>query len=212
MAKRTAKRGFLATWGLPLIAGPGITLAGLAYLDGVADPEFRAAVPEPIAAEVALRPSERFEPEPLGPPRSLPPAPAEPVNVYTRVVVLDSGRFRTTRDGRSVVIELAGIRPVPFDERCTDAEGVTWRCGGRARAELARLIGSRAVGCDPVDGRPDTVQRCQVAGRDLAGWLVSQGWAEPEDPADPELAPLHQDAKRQGRGRHGSAPLGVIAG
>lgn len=216
MSRRYESRGFWATWGLPLVAGPAITVGALAYIDATADRASGVAAaliaPSPVTVDQPLRPSDRFDPVPLGPPRSLPPPPAEPVHLYQRVTVLEAGRFNTVVGGEVVTIALAGIQPFSFQERCTDEKGVNWRCGGRARAEMAQLIGSRSVGCDPVEGLPATVQRCQVAGRDLAAWLVSQGWADPSDPKDPVLGPLFEDAKHQKRGRHGPAPLGVIAG
>ena len=217
MTRNRKTRGFQATWALPILAGPALTAGALVWLDKVAasgDWERSAAVEtvEPLRGSAPLRLTERFEPAPLGPPPSLPAAPAEPKNLYARVTVLDAGRFRTIVDGEKLVIALHGVRPLAFDERCTDEKGNVWRCGGRARAELAKLIQTKSIGCDPVEGLPITEQRCQVAGRDLAGWLVSQGWADPADPADPALAPLQEEAKRNKRGRYGPAPIGVIAG
>lgn len=54
-----------------------------------------------------------------------------------------------------------------------------YRCGQEAAFALADHIGRRTVTCTEVsrDRYKRIVARCTVAGRDIAGWLVSQGHA-----------------------------------
>ncbi|WP_181699917.1 thermonuclease family protein [Chthonobacter albigriseus] len=137
----------------------------------------------------------------------------KPTDVFRRIVVLDAGHFRVVRKGEAIVVSIAGIRTPAFDETCRDTAGVEWKCGAKARAELARLIGGRSLECsmvDTTDPRNPTAH-CAVGPRDLAKWLVEMGWADPTH-EDKVLSPLHAAAKDQRRGRFGPAPLGVIAG
>ncbi|WP_181708364.1 thermonuclease family protein [Chthonobacter rhizosphaerae] len=145
--------------------------------------------------------------------RAIPRPQDQPADRYTRVVVLDAGHFRVVSGSDALVVSVAGIVAPAFDEMCTDGDGVEWKCGARARAELARLIGGRSVGCTTVDDTEPRapVARCSVGNRDLASWLVENGWAEP-DGSRVELIPLATTARDQKRGRHGSAPHGIIAG
>lgn len=146
-------------------------------------------------------------------PRVTAKATDQPADRYARVVVLDAGHFRAVKGSDALVVAIAGITVPGFDATCTDADGQIWRCGAKARAELARLIGGRSVGCTTVDATDPRapVARCMVGSRDLATWLVENGWADP-DGSLIDLAPLQATAREKKRGRFGSAPLGVIAG
>lgn len=130
--------------------------------------------------------------------------------LYRRVVVLDAGSFRAIEGGRARVIRVDGIMAPQFAERCTDPDGHEWKCGARARAELARLIGGRAVACAGLPDHADNpIGRCRAGVYDLGRWLVENGWA---DAVDPALKPFEEDARRNRKGRFGPAPFGVIAG
>lgn len=128
---------------------------------------------------------------PSGPPRTR----------LSRVIVVDAGHFRAIREGAPLIVRLAGIDAPAFDARCGDAVG-GWRCGAAARAELARLIGMRAVECAlPTEQEPGTaVADCSVGGRDLATWLVGQGWATPAHDAPAALAEAAEAARIAGLG------------
>ena len=75
-------------------------------------------------------------------------------------------------------IALAGIDAPDFDARCGEGASA-WPCGRMARAALRRFIRGRAIECEAPEGAeeiPDAA-RCEVAGEDIAAWLVAQGWA-----------------------------------
>lgn len=155
-----------------------------------------------------------------GPLKRVKPAPRvtakasdQPADRYARVVVLDAGHFRAVKGSDALVVSIAGVTAPGFDATCTDEDGQVWRCGAKARAELARLIGGRSVGCTTVDASDPRapVARCLVGSRDIAAWLVENGWADP-DGSLIDLAPLQASAREKKRGRFGSAPMGVIAG
>lgn len=140
--------------------------------------------------------------------------PAAPETLYRRVVILDAGSFRSVVDRKAVMVRIADIEPPSFDALCRDGKGNEWKCGARARAELARLIGSRAVSCTTTDDSQALapLMRCRVGRTDLATWLIENGWADPAPGAPSELSGLADRARAGGKGRFGPAPLGVIAG
>jgi len=75
-------------------------------------------------------------------------------------------------------IRLWGIDAPESTQTCKIA-GRPWRIGQRAALALSDQIKYRVVTCQHRDtdryGR--MVAACTVSGRDLAGWLVSEGWA-----------------------------------
>lgn len=113
--------------------------------------------------------------------------------LYRRVTVRDGG----TLQADSVVIRLAGITAREANTFCKDEHGKTWPCGIAAKTALARLIRARAVSCTlPKSGEHNIfIASCTVGGTDLSTWLVRQGWAAPNEPADPALAEAATAAK-----------------
>lgn len=232
MARREPRHGFLVRWMVPLIGGPVLTAVALVWFWADAEREDLATVRptmldfgrlpsppvlrQPLTADapppikVARQPAttgsatEASEPAlPLAPP------PASFEALFSRVTVLDAVRFRTLRDRESLVIHLAGIKGVAFSDSCEGTVG-RWNCGARARADLARLIGPRAVGCVGIaaegsDG--ESRADCWVGSRNLSLFMVSRGWAEPVDPADPLLAPYAAKAKEEKLGTSGDGGL-----
>jgi len=76
-------------------------------------------------------------------------------------------------------IALADIDAPSFDARCGEGASA-WPCGRMARAALRRFIRGRAIECEVPEGAdaiPEAA-RCEVAGEDIAAWLVAQGWAK----------------------------------
>ncbi len=225
---------------MPILLGPMLTIGALAALDykfgsglNRGKPEGAEAAAETSAAPSVpeLESSAVREVTPMGvtPSPALtsplvridPTPPAGVIElgnvdrgvIYRRVKVIDGGSFGAVQDKREVVIRLAGIAAPGVDDTCTDEKGTVWRCGAKARAELARLIGPRAVECD--GGAPreaESVTRCRVGRQDLSEWLVEMGWADPAEGADPALAARAEGAKDAKRGRHGAAPSGIVAG
>jgi endonuclease YncB( thermonuclease family) len=58
-------------------------------------------------------------------------------------------------------------------------DGRPWPCGRQAALALDNLIGSRPVECRAreADRWKRAVAVCRVAGTDINGWMVTQGWA-----------------------------------
>ncbi len=240
MAQRRLRSKVLTNVLLPLAGGTAITAAALAgfvlWADVPLAPAGRSidatgALPAGEtaggAAELVAAPDRNVTPDGVTPgPRIEGPllraapeagdrrADPEPETIYRRVVVLDGSHFRTVRDRTPIVVRIAGIEAPEFAKTCTDPDGKVWKCGARARAELARLIVNRSVACVVVDETDPAapVGRCRVGSFDLADWMVRRGWAAPAADAGPELRAAGEEARRSRRGLHGPAPSGVIAG
>lgn len=100
-----------------------------------------------------------------------------------RPVAVAAGVFRT----KAGTIRLKGIHPLAADETCVAASGERWPCGTFARTALRRFMRGRAIRCDlqsktavaatAVAENSPVVTTCMLAGDDIAGWLVSHGWA-----------------------------------
>lgn len=103
-------------------------------------------------------------------------------------------------------IRIHGIDAPEARQTCKRA-GSEWRCGQAAALALADWLGSARVACRPIErdryGR--TVARCAKAGQDVAGWLVSQGWAmDWPRYSGGAYAAAQDDARRSARGIWGS--------
>ena len=99
-------------------------------------------------------------------------------------------------------IRLWGIDAPEARQTCTRSRD-TYRCGQVAANQLDRRIAGRPVVCvqQDVDRYRRVVARCAVAGADLGGWLVREGYAV----RYPEYAGLsyvaeETTAQRAGRG------------
>jgi endonuclease YncB( thermonuclease family) len=128
--------------------------------------------------------------------------------VFRRITVLDATHFRVVRDNAPLTIQFAGVDGPAFDAICTDGAGARWKCGARGRAEVARLIRSRSVGCsDIVDtGDGTAAADCYVGPTSLSDWVVAEGWADPIDPYDQRFRPLADAARQARKGRLLDAP------
>lgn len=119
-----------------------------------------------------------------GPIRSFEPSPepAEPPAVTSRTfhrVVVDSAGVLQAGDTR---VRLDGIVAPEPDASCRGDDGAEWPCGRAAMAALRLLVRNRAVECEFGAASDDgQIASCTVGGRDIASWLVEQGWAEPAD-------------------------------
>lgn len=142
---------------------------------------------------------ERLPADPL----PLPPPEPPKAKQITRVVVEDA---RTLISGDET-IRIAGIETRNADERCRDADGYDWPCGQAAITELRMLVRGRSVDCAPLpDGAPpQTPRRCDLAGTDLAEWLLRQGWGTPAPGAPEAYREAHEEARKEKRGEYGKA-------
>ena len=119
---------------------------------------------------------------------------------YFKVRVRDAGTLEAgLLPTDTVLIRLEGIDAREADETCKKENGASWPCGAKARAALIRFIRSRAVTCTLPQGgeTKDFAARCSVVGQDLSIWLVRQGWATPQNGAEPELAKALDAAKTE---------------
>ncbi|WP_235034930.1 thermonuclease family protein [Roseomonas sp. 18066] len=157
MSRRSSFPGSLRAWGILLVA----LLGGIGAF-GLTDAQWR-----------------RLGREIFGPPPRAERAatPREPFSGQPRVIDGD------TLDVAGIRVRMQGIDAFEHDQQCSRAGGGRFACGAAARAELAGLIGSRAVTCTPdgslTHGR--TVATCTVPGRggamDLNAAMVRSGLA-----------------------------------
>jgi endonuclease YncB( thermonuclease family) len=76
-------------------------------------------------------------------------------------------------------VRLEGIDAPETDQVCLNANGDRWACGIDARDQLVAHIAGRDINCTShsIDAYRRTLATCYLAGEDLNGWLVQQGWA-----------------------------------
>ncbi|MDQ0313792.1 thermonuclease family protein [Amorphus orientalis] len=142
-----------------------------------------------------------------------PPLPPEPVR-YFLVVVEDA--LTISADG--LTLKMAHVTGPSTFESCQEGSPVKWSCDIRARTALRKLVGARAIECMALD--EETARKleeaaraeresdvagpvaadCTVGSTDIAGWLVSQGWAQPTEEAPDRLKVLSWIAQGQKRG------------
>lgn len=231
MRRQAPRQGFLVRWLAPLIVGATLSAGTVLYLwqgveqDGPVEarptimdfggtplvtsgrPAIAPATHAPSATPASTGQGAAAPAAPPGLPPSPPPTNFEAV--FPRVTVLDSARFKVLKADTPLTVHLGGVTGLAFSQGC-DGPASRWNCGARARADLARLIGPRSVGCinvkiseDDGESRAD----CWVGQRNLSVYMVSRGWAEPIDPADKLLAPYAEKAKAEKRGQYGDGSL-----
>jgi endonuclease YncB( thermonuclease family) len=168
------------------------------------------------------KPLERVAPRP---PLSKPPEEEKPATtVYRRPVALAAGLVRS--DDKT--LQIKDIEPQSAEKMC-DGNGKSWPCGMIARTAFRNFLRARALVCDASEEAGGTLTaHCTVGGRDVAEWLVSNGWALPlpgtaleakaeaarsaklgfygDDPRDLRRTPLALDAPAAGITLEGAAP------
>ena len=79
----------------------------------------------------------------------------------------------------STKIRLEAIDAPETDQICLNASGAHWACGIDARDQLAAHVAGRNIDCTShgIDAYRRALATCYLAGEDLNGWLVQQGWA-----------------------------------
>ena len=78
-------------------------------------------------------------------------------------------------------IRLERIDAPETDQVCLNAKAIRWNCGIEARDQLAAHLAGQEIKCTSsgVDANRGTLAKCYLAGEDLNGWMVQQGWALP---------------------------------
>jgi len=79
----------------------------------------------------------------------------------------------------TIKVRLQGIDAPETDQACLNSNGIRWTCGIDARDQLAAHIAGRIINCSSkgTDAYKRTLAICSLAGEDLNGWMVQQGWA-----------------------------------
>ncbi len=137
-----------------------------------------------------------------GPLERIPPPPTPPPKArwwrFFLPVTTDAATFRT--DDRT--IHIAGVEPPPVDAVCPLADGTSWPCGRTALYSLRRFLHGRAVECYFAKERDaDAVTApCRVGTGDIGLWLLSEGWARPDDGASDAYRKAATEALCTGRG------------
>lgn len=127
------------------------------------------------------------------------PGCAEPGELTGRASVLDGD----TIEVRGQRVRLWGIDAPESKQTCRDAEGRVYGCGRQAAFALADRIEGRTVRCTPrdTDSYGRVVGTCHLGREDVAGWLVSQGWALDYDQySHGAYAAQQAEARRNRRG------------
>jgi endonuclease YncB( thermonuclease family) len=102
----------------------------------------------------------------------------------------------------STKVRLEGIDAPETDQICLNANGIRWTCGIDARDQLVAHIAGRDIECSShgTDAYQRTLAICYLAGEDLNGWLVQQGWALAYVKYSSEYRQVEEDARANQRG------------
>jgi endonuclease YncB( thermonuclease family) len=102
----------------------------------------------------------------------------------------------------STKIRLEGIDAPETDQVCLKLKGVHWACGIDARDQLVAHIAGREINCTAsgLDVYRRTLAVCYLAGKDLNGWLVQQGWALAYVKYSSAYRQVEEDARANQRG------------
>jgi hypothetical protein len=146
----------------------------------------------PLADEIVPPPSRDvtppgFTPAPkvTGPlfrePVPPPPPPPPRWHRFFLPVTTNSGTFRM----HNQTIAISGIAPPPAGETCRLDENEEWPCGRTALHALRMFLRGRAVECffPKVAEADKIIAPCRVGRTDLGLWLLSEGWARPDERA-----------------------------
>lgn len=131
-------------------------------------------------------------------PPARPEARPAPRMLCGRGAALDGNTIRLGRQ----TFRLFGMEAPSVGETCPNQRGGRWDCGLSAKRELARRLAYAPVVCQAVDQEGDAVfsARCEINGRDLAGAMVRDGFADAFYRDSPEYVQREGEAVRQSRG------------
>jgi endonuclease YncB( thermonuclease family) len=99
-------------------------------------------------------------------------------------------------------VRLEGIDAPETDQFCLNATGVRWTCGIEARDQLVAHVAGQEISCTSsgIDAYKRTLGTCRLAGEDLNGWMVQEGWALAYVKYSSVYAHAEQDARTHQRG------------
>jgi endonuclease YncB( thermonuclease family) len=167
----------------------------------------------PASAEVVILPPTRDVtppdmtpgPEVSGPLERIAPPPKARWWRFFLPETTDAATFRA----ENKTIRVAGVEPPPVDAACPLADGTSWPCGRTALHSLRRFLHGRAVECffPESSDLADVTAPCRVGTSDIGLWLLTQGWARPNDLATDGYRSAASAALCAGRGIwRGQAP------
>ncbi len=92
---------------------------------------------------------------------------------------IDAATFR--KDGKT--IRIAGVEPPPVGATCPVSGGQAWPCGQTALLSLRLFLRGRAIECFFPDAASVTniTAPCRVGTSDIGLWLLTEGWARPDN-------------------------------
>ncbi|WP_145690041.1 thermonuclease family protein [Azospirillum brasilense] len=114
-----------------------------------------------------------------------------------RTQIIDAGTLLVA----TTQIRLYGIDAPGADQACNE-HGRVWKCGKAAHAALESYIGSKDVVCfiEATNTDKEIFASCFAEGKDVAAWLVSEGWAITNKKASPRYSSTEAEAKSAKRG------------
>lgn len=137
---------------------------------------------------------------------AVPPKPPEPAR--WRRFFLPATTEAATFVTEGLTIRVSGVTPPSADKTCKTVVGEDWPCGRVALFSLRMFLRGRAVECyfPPLGDIRQVVAPCRVGPTDLALWLLSQGWATPDENATDAYRAAAEEARCAGRGLFRGAP------
>ncbi|MBI1181288.1 MAG: thermonuclease family protein [Alphaproteobacteria bacterium] len=98
------------------------------------------------------------------------------------------------------VVKLYGIDALEPDEICLNGNR-PWPCGQEAANSLSAYIGGQPIRCQTIRNMSGYILAvCDLNGDDLAGWMVSNGWAFADRSISSDYVPNEEAAKIDGLG------------
>jgi endonuclease YncB( thermonuclease family) len=127
-------------------------------------------------------------PEVKGPLERVAPPSAPPPQARWWRFFLPETTNAATFKAENKTIRVAGVEPPPVDASCPVAGGDSWPCGRTALYSLRRFLHGRAIECyfPESSDLAEVTAPCRVGTRDIGLWLLSEGWARPNDLATDE--------------------------
>ncbi len=113
-------------------------------------------------------------------------------------VTTDSATFKVD----DTTIRNRGSDAPPVDATCPVPGSEPWPCGQTALHALRMFLHGRAIECyyPRIDGVTDITAPCRVGQSDIGLWLLTEGWARPNDLATDEYRKAATEALCDQRG------------